>query len=61
MSRSPVPGSETLKDVEKAYILSVLEASAWKVKGQGNAADRLGLKENTLRYRMKKLGIQRPR
>jgi len=59
--RSPVPSSETLKDVEKAYILSVLEASAWKVKGQGNAADRLGLKENTLRYRMKRLGIQRPR
>jgi len=31
------------------------------VKGAGNAAERLGLRENTLRYRMKKLGIERPR
>jgi DNA-binding Lrp family transcriptional regulator len=30
------------------------------VKGKGNAADRLGLSETTLRYRMKKLGIRRP-
>jgi PAS domain S-box-containing protein len=60
-SQSRSPGSESLQDVERAHILSVLEASAWKIKGRGNAADRLGLKENTLRYRMKKLGIQRPR
>jgi transcriptional regulator with GAF, ATPase, and Fis domain len=32
----------------------------WKVKGRGNAAEQLGLKESTLRSRMKRLGITRP-
>jgi len=32
----------------------------WKIKGQGNAADRLGFTPQTLRYRMNKLGIVRP-
>ena len=52
--------STSLQDVERAHILSVLESSGWKVKGRGNAAERLGLKESTLRARMKKLGIKRP-
>ncbi|MGI9430329.1 MAG: helix-turn-helix domain-containing protein [Bythopirellula sp.] len=30
------------------------------MKGQGKAAERFGLAPSTLRYRMKKLGIQRP-
>ena len=42
------------------HILSVLGACGWKVKGHGNAAEQLGLKESTLRARMKKLGIRRP-
>jgi transcriptional regulator with GAF, ATPase, and Fis domain len=29
----------------------------WRVSGGGNAAARLGLHPNTLRYRMEKLGI----
>jgi transcriptional regulator with GAF, ATPase, and Fis domain len=37
--------------------LRALEESDWKVKGEGNAASRLGLKPSTLRSRMKKLGI----
>ena len=41
-------------------IVGVLEDCRWRIKGGGNAAERLGLKPSTLRYRMKKLGIQRP-
>jgi len=54
-------GSATLEDMERAHVLATLEDCGWKVKGQGNAAERLGLNEATLRSRMKKLGIQRPR
>ena len=65
---SPEPSAEdharaaalNLRDVERAHIVAVLESCGWKVKGRGNAAERLGLKESTLRARMKKLGIQRP-
>jgi transcriptional regulator with GAF, ATPase, and Fis domain len=45
---------------QREEIIAALEQSRWKIKGDGNAADRLGLKPSTLRYRMKVLGIQRP-
>jgi transcriptional regulator with GAF, ATPase, and Fis domain len=51
--------SGTLESVERAHILATLESCNWRVKGRGNAADRLGLNEATLRSRMKRLGIQR--
>jgi formate hydrogenlyase transcriptional activator len=51
---------QTLAEVERAYICSVLEACAWRIKGVNQAAERLGLKPSTLRSRMKKLGIVRP-
>ena len=51
--------AEDLTTVERAHIVSVLERCGWKVKGRGNAAERLGLNPSTLRARMKKLGIQR--
>jgi PAS domain S-box-containing protein len=57
------PGSsltQDLADVERASILHALEASGWKVKGEGNAASRLGINPGTLRSRMKKMGIVRP-
>jgi transcriptional regulator with GAF, ATPase, and Fis domain len=57
------PGSsltQNLEDVERASILHALEASGWKVKGEGNAASRLGINPGTLRSRMKKMGIVRP-
>jgi transcriptional regulator with GAF, ATPase, and Fis domain len=56
------PGSsltQNLEDVERASILHALEASGWKVKGEGNAASRLGINPGTLRSRMKRLGISR--
>ncbi|MDJ0874050.1 MAG: sigma 54-interacting transcriptional regulator [Desulfobacterales bacterium] len=54
------PKRESLQDVERDHILSVLEASNWKVRGKDGAAERLGLKRTTLQSRMKKLGIKRP-
>jgi transcriptional regulator with GAF, ATPase, and Fis domain len=55
-SRAPT----TLESMERAHILRVLEDAQWKINGRGNAAERLGLKPSTLRFRMKKLGIVRP-
>ena len=59
----PRPGahaaaSETLDDVQRAHIESVLAACGGKINGPRNAAERLGIHPNTLRFRMKKLGIQ---
>ncbi len=54
------PSSQRLEDNERAHILSVLEQCAWKIKGTGNAAERLGLNPHTLHSRMVKLGIRRP-
>jgi formate hydrogenlyase transcriptional activator len=38
----------------------VLRRCGWRISGKGNAADHLNLHPNTLRFRMKKLGITRP-
>ena len=53
--------SESLDDVQRGHITAMLEQSGWKVKGEGNAADRLRLNSSTLRARMKRLGIIRPK
>jgi len=52
---------ETIEEVERAHMEKVLLACDWKIRGEGGAAERLGLKRTTLQSRMKKLGIQRPR
>jgi transcriptional regulator with GAF, ATPase, and Fis domain len=49
----------TLSSVERAHIQDVLRTCGWRINGAGNAAERLGLHPNTLRFRMKKLGIVR--
>ena len=51
----------TLQDVERAHILAILEAVHWRIEGEGGAADILGLNPSTLRGRMRKLRIHRPR
>ena len=51
----------TLNAVERTHIEQVLRESRWRINGTGNAAERLGLHPNTLRFRMKKLGIVRDR
>ncbi len=50
---------DDLAAVNKAHILSVLEATRGIVAGPDGAAARLGVKRSTLNYRMKKLGILR--
>ena len=50
----------TLEDVERDYILRVLEDKGWVVHGERGAAVVLGMNPHTLRSRMKKLGIRKP-
>ena len=57
---SPVAG-DTLVDVEKAHIRSVLESTGWRIRGIRGAASRLGLRPTTLESRMAKLGLTRPK
>ena len=52
--------STKLHDIEKTHILEVLKDSQWVIEGPRGAANKVGLHPNTLRYRMKKLGIERP-
>ena len=52
--------NHTLEEMERAYIIAVLEACRWRIRGRTQAAERLGLEPSTLYSRMKKLGIQRP-
>ena len=49
--------SESLDAVQRAHIECVLHDCGWRINGTNNAAARLGLHPNTLRFRMKKLGI----
>jgi formate hydrogenlyase transcriptional activator len=65
----PVPQSSSaatkrspkLADVEKEHIRSVLETTAWRIRGAGGAAERLGLPPTTLETRLAKLGLRRPK
>lgn len=47
--------------VERDHILHVLEKTQWRVSGDNGAAEILGLNRSTLRARMRKLGIEKPR
>jgi transcriptional regulator with GAF, ATPase, and Fis domain len=49
----------TLETTEREHILNVLGQTGWVVQGSRGAAKILGLHPNTLRSRMKKLGIRR--
>jgi len=51
---------KTLNEVERDYIVRVLEQTNWKVSGKNGAAQILGLDRSTLRARMRKLGIRQP-
>jgi formate hydrogenlyase transcriptional activator len=54
------PKSSKLIDVETAHLRSILESCAWRIRGAGGAAERLGLKPSTLETRLAKLGLRRP-
>ncbi len=51
----------TLAEVERDYIVQVLERHGWVIEGPKGAAPELGLNPSTLRGRMRKLGINKPR
>ena len=51
--------NQTLEAIERAHIEATLRRCRGRINGAGNAAERLGLHPNTLRFRMKKLGIVR--
>ena len=52
--------SGTMEEVERQYILEVLERVNWRVSGPRGAAEILGLVPTTLHSRLKKLGISIP-
>jgi transcriptional regulator with GAF, ATPase, and Fis domain len=54
-----VAAAGTLAEVEKRYVLQVLEDTGWVIEGNKGAARILGLKPSTLRNRMRKLGINK--
>jgi transcriptional regulator with GAF, ATPase, and Fis domain len=52
--------SKSLAEIERDYIVHILEETEWKIQGEEGAAALLDLHPSTLRSKMKKLGIQRP-
>jgi len=52
-------GGERMVDVEREHVLAVLRRAGWKIEGPAGAAEALGMHPNTLRSRMKRLGIRR--
>ncbi|WP_431133967.1 sigma 54-interacting transcriptional regulator [Psychroserpens mesophilus] len=51
----------TIDSVLRNHILQVLEGCQWKISGKDSASNLLGLKPSTLRDKMSKLGIVRPK
>jgi transcriptional regulator with GAF, ATPase, and Fis domain len=59
-SRGQTEMVDNLDAVQRMHIESVLERCGWRINGAGNTAERLGIHPNTLRFRMKKLGVTCP-
>ena len=51
--------SDSLDEVQRHHIETVLRRCKWRINGSGNAAERLGVHPNTLRFRMRRLGVAR--
>ena len=58
-SAGPTPPLESLESSTRNHILAALEKSGWVIDGPHGVAKVLSLHPNTLRSRMKKLGIAR--
>jgi formate hydrogenlyase transcriptional activator len=57
---TPTPAATgTLEDIERAHIAATLERTGWVIEGPRGAARILDMHPNTLRSRMKKLGLER--
>jgi PAS domain S-box-containing protein len=59
-SKGLITSQKTLEAVEREHIVKILEQTRWKVGGKDSAAEILGLDRSTLRFRMRKLDIQKP-
>jgi transcriptional regulator with GAF, ATPase, and Fis domain len=55
----PGAGTDLLDAVQRDHIERVLRECGGRINGPGNAAVRLGIHPNTLRFRIKKLGVAR--
>ena len=51
---------QNLDEVERNHVCRVLKSTRWRIRGNGGAAEILGLKPTTLEARIKKLGVVRP-
>ncbi len=58
-TNTDAPVKDTMEQVERDHLCRVLERTRWRIRGQGGAAEALGLKPTTLESRMRKLGISR--
>jgi len=59
MAKAPPPSQTSLDEIERTYILRVLEQTRWVIEGDGGAARILGMNASTLRGRIRKLGVQK--
>ena len=51
---------KSLEEMEREYILEVLQSKNWKIEGKDSASLLLGMNPSTLRSRLKRLGIKKP-
>ncbi|MDH5500488.1 MAG: sigma 54-interacting transcriptional regulator [Gammaproteobacteria bacterium] len=60
---APVPakGPANLRNLEREYILNVLDSTGWIIEGKRGAAAKMGLPPSTLRSQMERLQIKRTR
>ncbi len=56
----PAEQPVNLSDLERQHIIDVLDRTKWRIYGDQGAAQLLGLNPETLRSRLRKLGIKRP-
>jgi transcriptional regulator with GAF, ATPase, and Fis domain len=61
VARTDPPGDGTLEELERVHIRRVLDETSWRIEGELGAARKLGLHPSTLRGRMRKLGLRKPR
>jgi formate hydrogenlyase transcriptional activator len=54
------PADHSFDAVAREHVRAVLERCAWRINGPGGAAGVLAVHPNTLRSRMKRLGLARP-
>ena len=59
ISDNKISDFRPFEEMERDYIFQVLKAKNWKVQGANSAASVLEMNPNTLRARIKKLGIKK--